>query len=147
MVYEVREWRWIRTRSVARNQVSLSFPPTHPLKPGAATSLPTPARPRLAGPRLWSHPGWKDVRNFLPQGKPWLSIKVSWLFFPCLCLSSTASSLTPHSSRPLVLEFFQPKSTQALMFCPGFSGPSLSHSSCDRSVSLTFFPSWQSLKR
>lgn len=67
MVYEVREWRWIRTRSVARNQVSLSFPPTHPLEPGAATSLPAPARPRLAGPRLWSHPGWKDVRNFLPQ--------------------------------------------------------------------------------
>lgn len=70
------------------------------------------------------------------SGKPWLSIKVSWLFFPCLCLSSTASSLTPHSSRPLVLEFFQPKSTQALMFCPGFSGPSLSHSSCDPSNSI-----------
>lgn len=109
----------------------LQFPPTHPLEPGAAASLPAPARLRLAEPRVWSHPSWKDVRDFLPRANIWLSTNFSWLFFPCLCLPS---SLTLHCPRCLVLEFSQLKPTQVPVFCPSFFGPSLLHSFWDPSI-------------
>lgn len=119
-IHEVRVWRWIRTRSVARSQVPLRrSPPTwarcshFPPAPAWPSSWLGPECGPTLGGRMW---GASCLgQTFGSKSCP------SLCFLPCLFLASLSSSLTPHCSQYLVLEFPNPNWT--LMFRHGFLVP------------------------
>lgn len=117
---------WIRTRSVARNQVPICSFHLHAHR-SQVQPLPCLHLQGLAA-------GW--AQSLVPpqlegcEARIWLQITPSSLFFPSLGLSSTVSSLAPHCSQPLFVEF--PNPTRALMFCS--SSPSPLHSSYNLSI-------------
>lgn len=106
MVYGVREWRWIRTRSVARNQVPTCSSHLH--AHSGQVQLPCLHLQSQAwlGPGSGPTPleGWEELPA---RGKHLALSQVLMAILPCLCLPSMASSLTPHCSQPLLLEFSQ----------------------------------------